>query len=107
MPRQHWANPRAPDVPVRIMRTLACMDINISSYYTPIYKFRFFFFLLVHRPAHLSSSRDLDGLSNAIGGSRVDLLARLGNLGKDSFVGELGDDLGRLVLEGDFVALDA
>ena len=66
----------------------------------------FFFSIGLSSLRHLSSSGDLDGLSNAVGSSRVDLLARLGDLGKDSFVGELGDDLGRLVFEGDFVALD-
>lgn len=85
------------------------MDIIISSYYTPVYKISIliFFGLLVYHPAHLSGGRNFDGLGDTIGGSRVDLLARLGDLGKDSFVGELGDDLGGLVLEGDFVALDA
>lgn len=55
----------------------------------------------------LSFSGHLDGLSDAVGGGRVDLLASLGNLGEDGLVGEGGDDLGVLVLEGDFVALDA
>lgn len=53
------------------------------------------------------SSRHLDGLLNAIRLGRVDLLARFGDLGEDGLVGQLGDDSSRLVLEGDFVALDA
>lgn len=55
----------------------------------------------------LSGSGHLDGLFDAVGLGRVDLLARLGNLGEDLLVGEVGDDLGALVLERDFVALDA
>jgi hypothetical protein len=56
---------------------------------------------------HLSSSRDSDGLLDTVGGGGVDLLAGLGDLLQDGLVGEAGDDLGLLVLEGDFVALNA
>lgn len=46
-----------------------------------------------------SSSGHLDGLFDAVGLGRVDLLARLGNLVEDLLVGEGGDDPGALVLE--------
>ena len=46
----------------------------------------------------LRSSRDLDRLVDTVRLGRVDLLARLCNLGQDSLVGERGDDLGALVL---------
>lgn len=55
------------------------------------------------RPLH----RYLDRLRHAVGRRRVDLLARLGNLGQDRLVGQRGDDLCGLVVEGDFVAFDA
>lgn len=56
---------------------------------------------------HSGSGGDLDRLLNTVGGGRVDLLASLGNLGEDGLVGQGGDDLGGLVLEGDLVAVDA
>lgn len=55
----------------------------------------------------LRSSRHLDGLLNAVSLGRVDLFARLGNLGQDRLVGQVGDDLCALIFEVDFVALDA
>lgn len=61
--------------------------------------FFFFFFL--------RSSRNLDRLVDTVSLGRVNLLARLCNLGQDRLVGKRGDDLGALVLEGDFVAFDA
>lgn len=64
-----------------------------------------FFFPRSHQ--RLGGSGHLDGLLDAVGLGRGDFLARLGNLGEDRLVGEVGDDLGGLVLEGDFVALDA
>lgn len=65
----------------------------------------FYFFILLLIP--LRSSRHLNRLVHAVRLGRVNLLARLGNLGQDRLVREPGDDLGGLVLEGDFVALDA
>lgn len=59
------------------------------------------------RGSSLRGSSHLDRLLNAVRLGRVDLLARLGNLFEDRLVGEVGDDLGRLVLEGDFVVVDA
>lgn len=53
------------------------------------------------------SSRNLHRLLNAIGRRRIDLLARLGNLAQDRLVRQSGDDLGGLILQRDFVALDA
>ena len=52
-------------------------------------------------------SSNLNRPSLAIYSSRVNLLAGLGDLLKDSLVGEVGDDLGALVLEGHVVAFDA
>lgn len=52
-------------------------------------------------------SRDLNRLVDAVSLGRVDLLSSLGNLLQDGLVGQLGDDLGALVLEGYLVALDA
>jgi hypothetical protein len=57
--------------------------------------------------ARSSSGGNRDGLVDTVGLGRVDLLASLGNLLEDDLVGKLGDDLGALVLEGNFVALDA
>ena len=62
---------------------------------------------LVPAFSSLRSSRDLDRLVDTVRLGRVDLLARFCNLGQNSLVGERGDDLGTLVLEGDFVAFDA
>lgn len=56
---------------------------------------------------YLSSGRDSDRLLDTVGGGGVDLLAGLGDLLEDGLVGEAGDDLGFLVFEGDFVALNA
>uniref|UniRef100_A0A1Y1LA40 Uncharacterized protein n=1 Tax=Photinus pyralis TaxID=7054 RepID=A0A1Y1LA40_PHOPY len=53
-----------------------------------------------------SSSRDVNRLFNAVSRGRFDRLARLCNLGQDGLVGQASDDLGSLILEGDFVAFD-
>jgi hypothetical protein len=45
-------------------------------------------------------------LLNTIRLAGVDLLSGLGDLLKNSLVREGGDDLGGLILEGDFVALN-
>lgn len=57
-------------------------------------------------PLSLRSSGDFNRLLDAVGLARVNLLARLGDLLEDDLVGQGGDDLGGLVLEGDVVALD-
>lgn len=59
--------------------------------------------------ARLRLSRDLNALLDTIGNTLVDLLARLRNGLQDGGVveGGFGDDGSGLVLEGDFVALDA
>jgi hypothetical protein len=51
-------------------------------------------------------SSNLDRLLNTIRLAGVDLLSGLGDLLKNSLVREGGDDLGGLILEGDFVALN-
>lgn len=55
----------------------------------------------------LCSSWNLDGLVDAVSLARVDLLACLGNLLEDRLVGESGDDLDGLVVEGNIVRVDA
>ena len=54
----------------------------------------------------LGSSRDSNRLVNAIRRGRIDLLASLGDLLEDSLVGEVRDNLGSLVFQGDVVTLD-
>ena len=56
----------------------------------------------------LGLGRYFDTATLAINLASVDLLARLGNSLEDLFVAEtgLGDNGGRLFLEGDFVRLD-
>ena len=86
------------------------MGSQVSAGYSIKVSFSFlsarFLFVYVS-DVRLRSRRNLDGLFNAIRRRRVDLLAGLGNLRQDCLVGEARDDLGGLVLEGDFVAVDA
>merc|ERR1712000_34157 len=58
-------------------------------------------------PLSLGGGGDLHALLLAVGRRAVDLLARLADLLEDGLVGQVGDDLCGLVLEGDFVRVDA
>lgn len=59
------------------------------------------------QPLSLGGGGDLHALLLAVGRRAVDLLARLADLLEDGLVGQVGDDLCGLVLEGDLVRVDA
>lgn len=69
--------------------------------------FRFLLCISVSIALSLRRSSNLDGLRDAVGSGRVDLLAGLVDLLQDGLVGQVGVDNCGLLLKRNLVAIDA
>lgn len=71
-----------------------------------MYFFVFKLIVIVLRVIYLCSGGDFDWFFDVVGGGWVDFFVGFCDFFEDGFVGEVGDDFGFLIFEGDFVVFD-